>query len=259
MKKQIDPLLKTVEDIRAYAEDKGLAIFYGWAYDEQAIHWNEEQGGDWLKFLEAAATLGAKCLYLNWAPLEQFQIDEALERTTRQGPRLPHSGPDEIRDQRRRLEKFLAKVGQTAAIDLAFSIDGTLHSHQISADWFDELNELREEGEEAEQGRRIEVIDKAVVDQWARELARHPQFGGCKTYDQREYLLEALSKDEFGDLPHAHILRRAEVVYVFEVRPKEEERLRDEARRLRKQGLSISAIAQKLGISRERAGGLVTE
>jgi orotate phosphoribosyltransferase-like protein len=53
-------------------------------------------------------------------------------------------------------------------------------------------------------------------------------------------------------------LARADSIYQFEIKPKEEQRLRTEARRLREQGLNINAIAVNLGISKDRVSGLLS-
>src|SRR5579885_2271064 len=105
--------------------------------------------------------------------------------------------------------------------------------------------------------RRAEVIytfevDKTPVRKWAAALASHPQFSRCKTYSQRSYLLETMAGDEYGNLPVDEIISLADAMYTIDVLPKEEERLRTEAHRLRKQGLSLTAISGKLGISRDR-------
>ena len=102
-------------------------------------------------------------------------------------------------------------------------------------------------------------LDKPLVNKWASALANHPKFGICKTTDQREYLLEQLAGEDYEKLPIGEILRRAETLYVFEARPKQEEEMQKQARELRKQGLNLSAIAQKLGISRDRLSGLLTD
>ena len=62
---------------------------------------------------------------------------------------------------------------------------------------------------------------------------------------------------ENDDLPAWDILKQAEKIYFIKVKPKEDERLKKEAEQLRDQGLNLNAIAQKLGISRDRVSGLL--
>lgn len=261
--KPSDPLLKTVEQILDHAESDGFVIFYGWAHGskENTVYWNEEHGGDWKKFLGSAKSLGAKVVYLNWAPFEEFQVDEALEDV---GPEVSDKGGSEasaeIEEYNNEVQKYREKVGLTAIIDLAFVLDGVFHIYQLNLDWFRTFEELTAEEEEGDKGELAEEkVDKALVDKWARELASHPKFGSCKNDEDREYLLEDRAGDEFEKLPIGDILRRAETLYRFEVRPKQEELLREQARTLRKQGLSMNAIALKLGISRDRVSGLLAD
>lgn len=257
--KPSDPLLKTVEEIIDQAKGDGFVIFYGWAHGskESTITWNEEHGGDWKKFFASTKALGAKAVYLNWAPFEQFQLDEAIAEASED---QESEASAEIEEYKKQIEEYRDKVGLIAIIDLAFVLDGVFHIYQLTADWFrafEELTAAEEQAEEGEPGE--EPVDKALVNKWAEALANHPKFGMCKTYEQREYLLEKLAAEEYEKLPVGYILGRAETLYLFEVRPKEEERLREQARELRKQGLNMNAIALKLGISRDRVSGLLAD
>jgi hypothetical protein len=261
--KPSDPLLKTVEEIIGRAKSDGFVIFYGWAHGskENTIYWNEEHGGDWNKFLGSAKALGAKVVYLNWAPFEEFQVDEAIaEGSSEATDDRELEASAEIEEQKKQIEKYCDKVGLTSIIDLAFVLDGVFHIYQLAADWFRAFEELTAGKEEAEEGEPVEEpLDKVLVNKWAEALANHAKFGICKNYEQREYLLEKLAAEEYERLPLGYILRRAETLYLFEVRPKEEERLRAQAGELRKQGLNINAIALKLGIPRDRVSGLLAD
>lgn len=60
--KTSDRLLKTVEEIVDHAQKEGLVTFYGLMQgsEEHTVHWSEEHGGDWKKFLGTAKALGAR-------------------------------------------------------------------------------------------------------------------------------------------------------------------------------------------------------
>src|SRR5260370_5108446 len=76
-----DPLSKMVEAVCEQAESNALQIFYGYLAEESEVpsaHWNSEHGGDWKKFVECAKAFNAHILYVNWAPFEQFEIDDAI-------------------------------------------------------------------------------------------------------------------------------------------------------------------------------------
>ncbi len=264
--KSTDVLLEKVETIVNAAKGQGLVVFYGWAHgtDQKTVYWNGEHGGDWEKFLECAKAAGATMLYVNWAPFEEFQIDEAighLERTIAAGSVAGIEQPDSL-PSRREIDAYRNRVGVTAVIDLAFVYEDIVHIHQCFADWFqafEELTEgLEEDLDESEDSLPEHVVDKSLVKKWASELANHAKFGAARTGDQREFLLESIAGAEIDTLPVGDILARADSIYQFEIKPKEDERLRIEAGRLRGQGLNLSAIALKLGIPKDRVSGLLS-
>lgn len=196
-------------------------------------------------------------MYLNWTPFEEFQIDEALAEAPLDGE--AEADDMEIEEHNRQAETYREKVGLIAVIDLAFVADGITHICQLNADWFTAFEELVAEEEGSGEYEPLEQrVDKSLVNKWASSLANHPNFGACKKSDQRVYLLEELAGRDYKMLPVREILRRAETLYIFEVRSKHEEELRKQAKTLREQGLNLSAIAQKLGISRDRVSGLLT-
>jgi len=256
--KTSDPFTKFVDEITAHTKQEGLVLYYGLKEGtfDTAVYWNEERGGDWRKFLNVAKALGARVVYLNWSPFEEFQVDEALSSVPDDEE---FDDPDsEERDQQ--IEAYREKVGLIAQIDLAFVVDGVTHIYRRSPDWFEAFQALvHEAGDEDEQELPEPRVDKATVDKWARSLATHEKYAGCKTHDQRRYLLEQLAGDDYGTLPVNEVLKRADTVYTFEVRPEQEKELRARARTLREHGLNLNAIGQKLGISRDRVSALLAD
>ncbi len=117
----------------------------------------------------------------------------------------------------------------TCIIDLAFVSNSVVHIYQETANWFDEFEELLPEDEDDEDEGRTS-IDKAMVNKWALALASDPMY----------------------------LTRRAETIFQADFRQVAEEKLSDEIRQLREQGLNLNAIALKLGISRDRVSGLVS-
>ncbi len=150
--KSTDVLLEKVEAIVNAAKGHGLVVFYGWAHgtDQKTVEWNVEHGGDWEKFLECAKAAGARMLYVNWAPFEDFQIDDAvghLERTITAGTGAGMEQPNSV-PSRREIEAYRNRVGVIAVIDLAFVHEDIVHIHQCFADWFQAFEELTEGLEE---------------------------------------------------------------------------------------------------------------
>lgn len=258
-----DPLIRVIEDIRAHAQKLDLVVFFGDLMGEEKaeVHWNEEHGGNWERFLETAKALDTKLVYLNWDSFEELDVQEALQKLGETALKASEAGRIfEGEPRKREIEKYRNKVGLIVMIELVFLFGDTLHIYQRSPDWFDAFEGLIPKEDEDEEGRApVQEADRTVVDKWASMLASDPQFGKCKAYNEREYLLEKLTKAEFAALPVPRVIGRAETIYQFDVRPKEDERLLAEARRLRTEGKNMAAIAQKLGISRERVSGLLAE
>ncbi len=252
-----DALLKTVDDIRKVADQGGLKVFLGYLSEESkvpSVYWNRENGGDWRDFLVCARAVGAGILYLNWAPFEQFEIDDAvsaLESRLAEGG----EGADEERELLNKVRTFQSKVGLTCAIDLAFLANGVIHICQETTEWFDAFSDLTAEEEEDNEPRHKQPVSKEVVDKWARALASDPKYATSKDH---EYLLEKVGGDELPKLPMYEILRRAETIYEADFKEAAEKELATEAKRLRDKGMNQSAIAIKLGISKDRVSGLLS-
>src|SRR5713226_6967307 len=191
--KIVDALLERVETIVRSAQALGLLVFYGWAHDtnQKTVDWNEEHGGDWEKFLGCAKAVGAKLVYLNWAPFEEFQVDEAvghLENSIAAGSGAGIEQPSSL-PSRREIEAYRDRVGVTAVIDVAFVHEGIVHTHQCYADWFQAFEELTE-GLEEDSDKRGDsfprrVVDKVLIRKWASELANHAKFGATRSGEQR--------------------------------------------------------------------------
>jgi hypothetical protein len=253
-----DLLSKTLEEVRKEAEGSGMRIFYGYLAEEKSVptvHWNRENGGDWKKFLVCARTLSATILYVSWAPFEQFEIDDAVS-TLESELTQDESEDKETRKLLSQIPVFQAKVGLTCEIDLAFIANGVVHLYQETADWFDEFGSMvGEDDEDEEEVEERRPASKAVVNKWATALASHPKY---PTIKQHDYLLEKIAGDEFSQLPKYEVLRRAEMIYQTDFREAAERTLAKEIQELRSQGLNLNAIAQKLGISRDRVSGLTS-
>src|SRR6266478_4662692 len=122
-----DTLSKTLDEIRKEAEGSGIRIFCGYLAEGNnvpAVHWNRENGGDWKKFFVCARTLGANILYVNWAPFEQFEIDDALEKLESE---ITEATDEETKKVLSQVRAYQPKVGLTCVIDLAFVANGIVH------------------------------------------------------------------------------------------------------------------------------------
>ncbi len=133
-----------MDKIRALAKACGLQIFFGWLSEGEtenvSVHWNQDLGGNWENFLECARALKASVLYLNWAPFEQSQVDDAVAAL--ESDPLDERPDHEETNLLANLRAFESKVGLTCVIDVAFVANGIVHTHQEAADWFAEFEQL---------------------------------------------------------------------------------------------------------------------
>lgn len=236
-----------------------MRVFYAYLAEDSkipSVHWNREHGGDWKKFLVCARTLGASVLYLNWAPFEQFEIDDSISKLESKMTEDDEED-NEIKKLQSQVRGFQSKVGMTCVIDLAFVANGVVHVYQETADWFDEFGDLTGEDEEADDDEPEEktVVSKEVLDKWATALASDPRYSTTKRH---EYLLEKIAGGAFLELPVYDILRRAEAIFHVDFKQAAEEKLANEIQELRNQGFNMHAIAMKLGISQVRVSGLAS-
>ena len=254
-----DPLAATIDQIREQAKSLNLTVFYSSVPNDErrTIHWNDDHGGDWKSFLECARNAGIKLVYLHWEIFEQSELDDALGADTEN----EESQDEEDEALIAQIEQFQDRVGLTACLEIAFINDGISHIFYESADWLSKFEELiADDSEEIEDFDVKEPkVDAAVVNKWARELASHPKYSGCKSGDEREFLLEQIAGTEFPKIPLWPTIRRAETIFAMEIKDQEEERLSAQAREMRRQGLNMNAIAKKLKISRDRVSGLLAE
>lgn len=199
---------------------------------------------------------------MHWELFDESEVDEALT-SLHTGDAESQSETLEEKSLAAQIEQFRDKIGLTTSIELAFISDGISHIYYKASDWiaaFEELNSANTNTDDAEGlDNRDSTADPAVVKKWARELASHPKYSSCRSDDQREFLMEQLAGKDIGTLPLWPILRRAETIYLMEIKEKEEENLAAKARSLRDQGLNMNAIAKELHISRDRVSGLLAE
>ncbi len=253
-----DRLLEMVGQIRAYARERELTLFYGYVGGgDDAIQWNEEQGGGWREFVDCAKSLGARILYLNWAPFEEFQVADALEEAQALPAAAPGAAARDAASLSQEIEGYREKVGLTAVIDLAFLADGIFHTLEIEADWFRAFQELLPEGE-GDEGVNDQAREQ-LVRKWAPKLASAPEYARCTTRGEQRHVLRKLAGAEYDGPAAEEILDEAKAIYELEVYPERARRLGKEARELKARGETLQGIAAKLGVSNWQVRKLLAE
>jgi hypothetical protein len=253
-----DPLFDAVREIQEYCESNGLSVFSGYLtreHETMAV-WSVSRSRDWKAFLDVAVSRAASLVYLDWVTFEEPHIDEALIRGGESGDAAePDSHAEEYN---RELQSFRPHAGLTGVVEIAFSLGGVWHVFEWQADWFAEFERLVDAWDEgAYQPRRL---PRARLHELANQLVNHPKYQACRSKAQRRYLLEQLLGREVEFLRPSDVtgvLDLAEAIFELEIKPLERSYLRQRARELKAQGLSLDAIAGNLGVSRSAVKALL--
>jgi hypothetical protein len=229
--------------------------FFGGLPDLPTIYWNDEIGGGWKGFLEVAKVLQVHVIYLNWVDFTQETVSEALSEFSED--EIADSHDDDVEETKAQLEEFRQFSGRTASFQLGFLLGGLFHVFHREAAWYQEFGEILT-GQEDEMEPADEETEPPpeLVQDWAEKLASHPKYGSLKGYQHRLYLLKTIAGEMYDGLPTHNILSEAESVYELNYREKDENRLLEEVRNLRAQGLSIVKIAGRMGLSKDRVSML---
>lgn len=253
-----DPLLEAVRDIQEYCDTHALQVFSGYLTREHetVAVWNVGRNRDWKVFLDVAAARSVGMIYLDWVTFEEYHVEDAMLR----GDEGSDAGePDPRMDEyNRELEGFRTHAGLTGVIEIAYSLGGVWHVFEWQAEWFAEFERLVDAWDDgAYQPRRL---PRTRLQELANQLVNHPKYQACRSKAQRRYVLEQMLGRDFESVRAsdvAAVLDRAEAIFELEIKPLERSYLRQRARELKAQGLSLDAIAGSLGVSRAAVKALL--
>jgi hypothetical protein len=253
-----DPLFDTVREVQEYCESRGLTVFSGFLTREHqtVAVWNVARNRDWRAFLDLAASRSAALIYLDWVTFEDHHVDDAFIRGD-DSAEAAEAEP-QVDEYNRELDGFRTHVGLTGVLEIAFWAAGVWHVFEWQAEWFAEFERLVDAWDEgAYQPRRL---PRTRLHDLANQLVNHPKYQVCRSKAQRRYLLEQLLGREFEAVRASDvggILDRAEAMFELEIKPLERSYLRQRARELKAQGLSLDAIAGSLGVPRSAVKSLL--
>jgi len=246
---QRDELSAIVESIREYCARKELKVFPGWVSGEKTpkVRWTIVQRHDWRAFVDIAAALSVQIVYLDASRFELGHIEDAKDSLVGDG------------DCELALEELKAKVGQTSWFEVGFFLGSVYHSYTQTAEWYDSFSDLTEKLHGIPIPEEVEA-DPKLINRWGETLAKHERFPGCRNWSQRMYLLMDIARDEFEQLRPGQGIRKAiekaEAYYFIKIQPQIDEKLRMEAETLREQGKTLTEIARRLGVSRDKIRAL---
>lgn len=135
------------EEIRSDLESRGIAVFHGASAgldDHSAVYWDVEARPDYREFLAVAAAVGVRMVALWAEEFDQEMVDEALRRLADSNVAASRRAAIE-----RRLREMRRYDGVICRIEMSFDHAPRSYVFELRTDWFEDLDELLGEIEEA--------------------------------------------------------------------------------------------------------------
>jgi len=251
----------------ASAVEAGLTVVPGqvsYAGDHSAKWQWAGTPGEEASFVDLALGLGAKGLYAEKLTFSLSDlvgsklVDSYLrDEDDSESPDIRLAGLVE-----RKLKAHHKQNGQTYAINHMFWAGGVFHELFLGATWFEEL---ADEIDTIVQGLKDQQLAEGVATrnqetrlrhERAEQLARDERYGKARNDKQRELIAEETFPDlYFGEVRNINAI--AKYIYQDVVLAEQEQAAAQEAARLRAGGDSVSVIAAKLGLTKEKAQRLL--
>jgi hypothetical protein len=144
-------------DIQTYLEARCIAVFQGFASgleDVPAVYWDTAHHPDYRDFLAVAEAAGVRLVALHANQFSEDVIDDALDRLAQSDM----SGADRA-TMERRLREMRRYDGFTCQIELSFDHPPRVYIFDLRTDWFQELNDMLEEIDDASDDHRLDFPD----------------------------------------------------------------------------------------------------
>ena len=133
--------------IEAYLDSSGLSVFHGYGSVVDTLNqvvWDTERRPEFREFVECARKSGAKIVTFYYRSFSLDQIDSALDQLEDS-----NLSREEKRNFETRLRQLQAYEGFTCSVELSFSVDGQVYSFEQHTDWYEALNDILAELDDA--------------------------------------------------------------------------------------------------------------
>jgi|SRR5581483_7349554 len=130
-------------DVERYAEEAGMALFYGdWRNLESlpTVDWDSEQFPDFRSFLQVARAAEVRLIVFHQHEFSSVLTEEALERLA--DCELPAGESQELQE---RLSEMEAYNGSVCEVQLSFDHAGRVFLFTLRPDWYEEFAEILDE------------------------------------------------------------------------------------------------------------------
>jgi hypothetical protein len=149
--------------IQEHLTSRGLVVFHGFlgaSGHQPSAYWDTARRPDYQEFIATAEAAGARVITMFANEFSAEEVDDALAML--EGSQLDS---EESRTIESRLREMRAYDGFTCSIELSFDHKGRSYLYELSTEWHDEFNDLRER------------IDDAYSEDDSEEDDDRPSFG----------------------------------------------------------------------------------
>jgi hypothetical protein len=133
--------------IEEHLTSRGLVAFHGFlgsSGHQPSAYWDTARRPDYQEFIATAEAAGARVITMFANEFSADEVDHALAML--EGSELD---PEESRSIESRLREMRAYDGFTCSIELSFDHAGRSYLFELSTEWHDEFNDLRERIDDA--------------------------------------------------------------------------------------------------------------
>jgi predicted TIM-barrel fold metal-dependent hydrolase len=130
-------------EIEEYAEQAGLALFYGdWRNLESlpVVDWDSQQFPDFRSFLQAARAADIRLVVFHQHEFSSVLVEEALEQLS--DCELPAEECQQLQERLSELEPY---NGSVCEVQLSFDHAGRVFLFSLRTDWYEEFAEIMDE------------------------------------------------------------------------------------------------------------------
>jgi hypothetical protein len=250
-----DTLKNSVEKIVKFCNDNGISIFYG-TVDENVSNeasWDESEINNLGKYLETIKKTETKIIILDIGINEIEEEDfESFEDSLKD-----NDDEELVKDFENSIKIVKDTNGYVFEFTISYFYHNVSYSLNTRADWFDHYEEMYDNIFSSDYEDPYEYDLNKLSDERVEEIARKilsdVNYLNSKNNQQRYQIAESIVKqEEHEEIDYrnmSYIRRKAEFIFENEIKPIQENELKNKILELKKKNLKKIEITSKLGIT----------